>query len=161
MGKKIYYHDDFTYTVILDEKIIQQMLWFCKEKMPLETGGILVGKYSDEGTSAKITNISGPPKDSKHGKSTFYRGVKGLTPWLSELWTTTGEYYLGEWHFHPHFFPVPSPIDHRQMKQISKDSRYHCPEPILFIIGGDPDGKWYTSCYVFHRNGSMITLKEE
>lgn len=79
----------------------------------------------------------------------FYRGVKNLAPWLSELWSSTREFYLGEWHFHPSSLPTPSRTDIEQMNHIANDPKYHCPEPILFIIGGNPNKKWYSSCHIF------------
>lgn len=161
MNKQVFYHDHFPYSVIFDKRILLQVLQLCKEKMPLETGGILIGRYSEDGTKANIQSISGPPKDSKHGRYSFYRGVKDLTSKLSDLWTSTGEFYLGEWHFHPNSRPVPSPTDIKQMKKIAKDSKYHCPEPILFIIGGDPNNHWNSSCHVFLKGNSIIKLIED
>jgi len=161
MDKRIFYHNLLGYNVIFEENIINQMLELCREKMPLETGGILVGEYLENGTKASITIISGPPNDSKHGRRTFYRGINDLSNWLKELWKTKRKFYLGEWHFHPNSWPNPSHTDINQMKQISIDVRYRCPEPILFIIGGDPHGKWYASCHVFPRNKTLISLTDD
>lgn len=161
MNKKVFYHDSLPYCVTFEESSIQQMLQLCQEKKPLETGGILIGLYSEDRTTANIRNISGPPQGSRHGRRSFYRGAKNLASWLSELWTSTGEFYLGEWHFHPASWPIPSPTDIEQMKCIAKDAKYHCPEPILFIVGGDPDKQWYSSCHIFPNGNSILKLNED
>lgn len=157
MTKRIYNSNDYAYNVILDSRQLEKMLNFCKEKMPFETGGIIVGNYTEDGNYARITDISGPPKDSKHSKRNFYRGIADLTTWLSELWDK-GEYYLGEWHFHPNSYPIPSIIDINQMKKISLDLRYHCPEPILLIVGGNPNYRWDISCHIFLKGKLIITM---
>lgn len=161
MNKKVFYHNSFSYCVTFEDKSIQQILRLCEEKKPLETGGILIGSYSEDGTTANVRNISGPPQDSKHGRRYFYRGVSNLASWLSELWTSTGEFYLGEWHYHPDSWPTPSPTDIKQMKRIATDPKYHCPEPILFIVGGDTNRQWYSSCHIFIHGKTMIKLTED
>ncbi|MEC2346028.1 Mov34/MPN/PAD-1 family protein [Paenibacillus barengoltzii] len=137
-----------------------EMLELCKEKMPLETGGILIGKYSEDGTKAIVRKNTGPPQDSKHGSHSFYRGIKDLALLLSNLWSSTGEFYLGEWHFHPNSWPIPSLTDKKQMKMIANDTRYHCPEPILYIIGGNPFAQWNSSCHVFLERESIKLIED-
>ncbi|MFX3637334.1 MAG: Mov34/MPN/PAD-1 family protein [Candidatus Pristimantibacillus sp.] len=160
MKKIIYCHENSVYKVVFESRFIQQILQYCQKKMPLETGGILVGKYTEDGCSAEITFITGPPSDSKHTRQSFYRGTKELNLWLTDSWSK-GEYYLGEWHFHPNSSSNPSYVDKRQMKLISTDSNYNCPEPILLIIGGDPKKIWTSSCFVFPRKKSIIMLNDE
>jgi hypothetical protein len=65
---------------------------------------------------------------------------------------------LGEWHFHPYATPSASADDERQMLTIADDPRYHCPEPILLIMGGDPSGAWTMAAYVFTRSGGRLRL---
>ncbi|WP_018753656.1 Mov34/MPN/PAD-1 family protein [Paenibacillus sanguinis] len=160
MNNKIYYHDDIKYTVVVNSEIIEQMLGFCRDKMPFETGGILIGKYSEDGYSAFINYITGPPKDSQHRTHEFFRGTHKLKALLSDLWKE-GQYYLGEWHFHPNSLPSPSFIDRKQMREIAANSKYNCPEPILFILGGDPNAEWQTSCSIFPNKKFWIMLGED
>ncbi|MFF2911147.1 Mov34/MPN/PAD-1 family protein [Paenibacillus sp. NPDC057934] len=160
MTDKIYYHNDFAYTVLLENELINQMLNFCRAKMPLETGGILVGEYSKNALSARIMYISGPPQDSKHRTHEFYRGTHNLESLLSDFWEK-GLFYLGEWHFHPKASPNPSLVDRKQMRKISNGNNYNCPEPILLILGGDPNEKWHISCSIFSNKHGWIELMED
>lgn len=120
--------------VILEKEHVDTMGKFVRASGINETGGIILGHYTDA-TTAIITKIVGPPSDSKSGRFWFIRGVKGLASLLVKAWEVN-EYYLGEWHYHPNGTITPSQQDLRQMKKISQSNRYNCPEPIMIIIAG-------------------------
>lgn len=108
----------------------------CDESNPNETGGIIIGKYSDDRLTAYISEISNPPDDSVKKKTFFKRGIRGLQKRLDTLWKDS-YYYLGEWHYHPDSLPTPSSSDIKQMISFSQNKKLNCPEPILIIIGGN------------------------
>ncbi|MBE6847568.1 MAG: hypothetical protein E7503_05505 [Ruminococcus sp.] len=110
--------------------------YLCDESNPYETGGIIIGKYSDDGLTAHISEISNSPADSVKKKAFFKRGIKGLQKRLDTLWKDN-YYYLGEWHYHPNSMPTPSSSDIKQMISLSQNKKLNCPEPILIIIGGN------------------------
>ncbi len=130
----------------------------CNKANGYETGGILTGCYTIQHGCANVTAISGAPTDSQKAKTWYYRGVVGLQPWLNYLWYHKQEYYLGEWHYHPFSEPNLSINDIQQMKQISEEKRYNCPEPILIIIGGDPNSKWFVRAFVFPQKNDSEEL---
>jgi integrative and conjugative element protein (TIGR02256 family) len=132
----IYRSENNQYNFLLSKDCLNKILKYIKKAERHETGGILIGAYSEDHSMAMLKKITGPPSDSKHGFTWFERGLKGLQKLLNSLWGL-GEYYLGEWHFHPQAPPNPSLQDVSQMKAISKSKSYGCPEPILLIIGGD------------------------
>ncbi|MBY5660410.1 Mov34/MPN/PAD-1 family protein [Rhizobium leguminosarum] len=121
-----------------------------------ETGGILIGRYEDEGNVAVITTATERPGDSKAGRAWFQRGISGLTTKLRGRWKH-GEYYLGEWHSHPGSAPDPSTNDIREMRSISIDTSYRCPKPIL-VIAGTPGQHMRISVSVME-NGGLIRLR--
>lgn len=126
----------------------------CRESDPLETGGILIGRYSDDCNTAIILEATPPPPDSERGHSSFVRGVTGLTELLNERWQDQDRsYYLGEWHFHPSTVVEPSPEDFAQMLAISRARDYQCKEPILLIIGKEK--------YEGHLNFRVFVLSAE
>lgn len=142
----------------LESKFVRRILWFCKRAGNAETGGIFVGTYNAEHDMASVTNLSGPPADSQSTTYTFYRGVAGLQEWIDKHWRSEKHHYLGEWHYHPYSDPTPSPTDVRQLKDIASSPSYHCPEPILLILGGDPHSTWITRVYVFPKKGKRREL---
>lgn len=119
-----------------------------------ETGGILIGKYSPDLRTAFVTRVQGPPPDSRAGSTWFVRGVRGLQRVLSRYWAR-GEYYLGEWHYHPGA-PNPSPEDLQQMMAIAGSVAYCCPEPLLCIVGSRGELRWF----VAPRGGAGIELHD-
>ncbi len=98
-----------------------------------ETGGILIGKYSDDLSTAVILSASGPGPQSLFGLSSFTRRGIGLQSELDREFEI-GRYYLGEWHCHPGANHTPSLQDISQMQVISRSSSYSCPEPILIVF---------------------------
>jgi integrative and conjugative element protein (TIGR02256 family) len=102
---------------------------------PNETGGILIGHYTEDLRIAVVIEARPRASDSKAGPTWFIRGRKGLTQVLRESWQS-GEYYLGEWHSHPNGLASPSATDDSQLLNIARAPAYKCPEPILVVAGG-------------------------
>lgn len=134
----IYSSADKNFTVSISKNLVEKIRVTIKSANGMETGGILIGQYSPDQSTAIVNHITGPPKDSKAGPTWFVRGINGLEALLKKFWTKN-EYYLGEWHYHPNASASPSMQDIRQMKEISRSPHYQCPEPVLLIIGGDYD----------------------
>jgi len=133
------------------------MLIACKDAGTHETGGIIVGYYNENLDCAIVIDVSLPPLDSKFGRFLFYRGVNRLQSWLETLWKRK-EYYLGEWHFHPFASAKPSLKDKIQMEKIAKSKKYGCPEPVLLVLGGDPQKNWIINAYICDKGKSFIEL---
>lgn len=101
-----------------------------------ETGGILVGRYGDDLRTAYVEQVEEMPSDSAATSTRFVRGTRGLRALLQSLWTAPQRsYYLGEWHHHPSPSTTPSGPDLAQMRSIALAPNYHCPEPVLVILG--------------------------
>lgn len=137
---------------------LSRILTLCRRAGGTETGGILLGRYSTALDCAIVTSASSAPPDSRSGRTWFQRGVRGLQRLLDRVWREEHRYYLGEWHFHPSALPEPSPVDIAQMLEIAATAEYHCPEPVLLIIGGDPHAEWWAKAVVFIRGGGQIDL---
>ena len=151
--------EDLKYGLRIPSQVLQKMLNLFQEDNGTETGGIMVGYYTRRHACAIVIDCSGPPKDSKRGKSFFHRGIQGLQKWINKLWKLEQRrYYLGEWHFHPFSNPSPSNTDMKQMKLNAEDKSYSCPEPILFIIGGDPNTNCDYRAFVYVKGKGKIEL---
>jgi integrative and conjugative element protein (TIGR02256 family) len=149
---------DRKFGLILQEMHVSLLLALCAQSKPHETGGILAGFYTTAHDCAVVTAVSRAPSDSRHGKTHFFRGVRGLQRWIDYLWRRKHHYYLGEWHFHPGGPPRPSFTDTEQMKKFAASSDYQCPEPILVIIGGTPPETWTVGTYVFQMDQGVVEL---
>ena len=155
-----FWSSDRRFGLQLPPEELEKILHECKGSADHETGGILVGYYTEAHDSARVTVVTTAPTDSKKGRTWLLRGTRGLTSVLKELWLKKREYYLGEWHFHPYASPTPSSTDIAQMHEIAISSSYACPEPTMLIIGGDPSGLWNARAFVFPK-GEMIEMQEE
>ncbi len=143
-----------TFTINLEYNAYEQMLQYCVKSNPNETGGILIGNYSTNQGIANIIQTPPPPLNSKHAKYNFSRGTKGLKETLDIAWKN-GQYYLGEWHYHPNAPADPSYTDIKQMITFSNDKKLKCPEPILLIIGGNLNN-WKISISIFSNKERTI-----
>lgn len=124
------------YALRLTSESWQQIDRECRSSGMAETGGILVGHYTEYESTAVVTEALPPPKDSTRSRSWFRRGVAGLRGLLAKRWERElRTYYIGEWHYHPTTIVEPSGDDLKQMYAINADPRYHCREPIMIIVG--------------------------
>lgn len=127
---------------------VREILRLCKQAGTHETGGVLIGHYTDGLDCAVVTRVSGPEEDSRAGATWFERGTKKLRALLEQYWRRGRGYYLGEWHFHPGAAPTPSGPDVGSMRRIALDPGTQCREPVLLIMGGCP-ARWAASAHVF------------
>jgi len=132
---------DAAVAVSIDESAIAAIVATCQGAGGRETGGVLVGRYSELLDQALISEATPPPADSSRFPAAFVRGIKGLSALLKLRWRRH-QHYVGEWHFHPGGSPLPSPQDLRQMRVFAAAPEHHCPRPILVVLGGDPSGTW-------------------
>jgi len=152
--------EDGRFGLTVPERALADLRRFCEAAQAVETGGILVGFYTPSGDSAVVTRVTGPPMDSKAGSTWFQRGTDAVNEQLVGFWGK-GEFYLGEWHFHPDGAPpVPSDQDCKQLQEIAASKQYHCPEPILAVASLLTKGDLSLAAFVFPRRRTRMALSE-
>lgn len=155
-----FWSPDGRFGVSLGRRHVERISRFCQEAGSRETGGVLIGRYVGDHSCARVAEVTGPPIDSRAGRTSFYRGVRGLQERLLVLWREARGFYLGEWHYHPGGSPTPSWTDRRQLQRIAGLRSYSCPEPILLIVGQDGGGAHVMRVFVFRRTESPVELSE-
>lgn len=153
----IFSEETNSFKIQLSDKLKRKIFRICQKSYPNESGGILIGKYSSDLKTAIIYSITDAPSDSKMGKTWFKRGVNGLQELLNRKWVKSQQFYLGEWHFHPNGTPIPSQTDIQEMRKISKNHNYNCPEPIL-LIASNYNEHWELGEYIFYPNKSYTRI---
>ncbi|NOJ39064.1 Mov34/MPN/PAD-1 family protein [Bradyrhizobium australiense] len=96
-----------------------------------ETGGILVGRYSDVTNAFHVVGTMPAPPDSRFSRDEFVLGTEGLKPMLQDLIEGSGGalYALGTWH--NHLFPSgPSGRDVKTAAKLSISQYF----PLLMLI---------------------------
>ena len=146
VSKLLFLNSDFKLNINLPDELFKKMTYICNQSYPNETGGIIIGQYSEDFLTANISEITSPTIDTVKRRFSLKRGINGLKEKLDALWENNN-YYLGEWHYHPNASATPSKTDINQMIALSKYEKLNCPEPILIIIGGNKTN-WTKCAYV-------------
>lgn len=91
------------WTVLTDEYTIYRLQAFRHEKLPNETGGVLIGSFDLERKMIYLVDILPSPPDSEEWPTLYIRGSKGLKDRIEEIsQRSLGMLgYIGEWHTHP------------------------------------------------------------
>jgi hypothetical protein len=133
----------------------------CSRSGAFETGGILIGHYMNDNSTAVITEALPPPTDSSRSTNWFHRGVVGLRELLAKRWTREFRtFYIGEWHYHPARIVQPSGDDLAQMYAINTDPLYFCREPVMLVVGQAVNGaERPVRAFVFPRGEPVIELE--
>lgn len=161
VDKLEFWTEDARFGLQIPASLVESILTHCRDAGEIETGGILIGKYTGRQDCAVVDQVTGPPEDSEATRTRFRRGTANLQRLLDRLWRRERRYYLGEWHFHPGAAPDPSGVDHRQLRSIARDPGYSCPEPILLIIGGNPSSDWAAAAFVFPEGDQPTRMQDE
>lgn len=119
--------------LIVDTDIIEKIKEVGINKYPNEFGGFLLGKYSKDLSTLFITRFLLPIKYKGHPMS-FERSTDGLTKLLHEIFVTTKEYYVGEWHTHPNSSTSYSSTDLHAMRTIAEHESVNIKNPVLLIL---------------------------
>lgn len=126
------------------------MLGLARRHAPNETGGILVGRRTDDAVTVLAvsdagTNAVSEPtrfeRDGAHSQAFLEQTVAELGP---------GVDYVGEWHSHPDGDPSPSPRDTQSFIEIAADPNYLTTAPVLVIVAPDASGqgaRWSASVF--------------
>jgi len=145
------------YLLEINNSILNKIEDECIRANSVETGGILIGNYSDDLKTAFISDATKQPVDSSFGSTWFFRGVVGLKRILLKKWHNDERaYYIGEWHYHPAFNTKPSKTDISQMKKISNSVEYQCKEPILLIVARNSQLCLSMRIFIFPRNHDPV-----
>lgn len=137
-------------SIVLTADALSNICIYISECAHVETGGILIGEYSTDLTTAYIDIATGPGSYSKHAIRSFIRRQGELQEILDDA-VDAGLYYLGEWHCHPNDDCKPSRRDLSQLLKIAHSKKYGCPEPILIIISEQYPRK-HLSAHIANQN---------
>lgn len=89
--------------IITDDYLLDKIHNARLNKLPNETGGILIGYHDMESKMIYVVDTILSPKDSHEYPTAYYRGIEGIATELDRIYQVTDGnlYYIGEWHSHP------------------------------------------------------------
>ena len=103
----------------------------------VETGGHIFGERNDAALVIWVSEVSGPPPDSKASPNGFVCGIEGVAEASKDKSRSSGgsTKFVGMWHTHPKGSPKPSDTDYRSMRDIVDSPALSCPRSLLLVIG--------------------------
>lgn len=108
-----------------------------KEKLPNETGGVLIGSYDFAHNICYIVDAIDSPSDSKEYPDAYIRGSNGLYEKVCKIENITigNLTYIGEWHSHPTDSTFPSADDMKLLQSIADYTFSQSSPGCMMIVG--------------------------
>ena len=161
MNNRVFWSLDGKLDVQVMKMALTSMFANCERSARRETGGILIGRYGNSGTTVTVLEALSPPVDSVSTESSFQRGTSGLAEELESRWETSGSHYVGEWHFHPLGNGTPSHRDQCQMIDFARDPGMQCSSPVLIVAYPSIGDAYQVRVLVFSKGGYSLALDLE
>ena len=140
-------HEVGDWTIITDDGLIAKLNKLRQEKLPNETGGVLLGSFDLERKVLYIVDTVPSPPDSKEWPILYIRGCKGLIDSVKKVGEKTNGMveYIGEWHSHPPGSNVAASDDDIKVFSWLSTVMDRDGLPALMMIVGDSSK---VSCYI-------------
>lgn len=119
-----------------------------------ETGGLLFGHFDETLGIAWITNVSGPPQDSKFSAEYFICGTAGIEDLCNNYKERTHGIvqYVGTWHSHPISPADPSAMDYKAIETIFATTHGNSSPQLMIIVGHAAEQQPQIGAYMFKRH---------
>lgn len=127
-------------TVWLGHPILRALGQEAEAKIPNETGGILMGYWSEDSDTVVVTDWIGPGPRAEHTPDRFAPDYDFQDAEVARIYSEThgAVTYLGDWHSHPSTSPSLSRKDRKTLSDIATDPDSRAPRAIMAILGCNP-----------------------
>lgn len=128
------------WTLYMDAWLLDRLAGLRVEKLPNETGGVLVGAFDLERRIAYVVDTVPSPPDSQEWPVLYIRGCEGLPNRVREIMdVTAGQlHYIGEWHSHPDGYGCcPSNDDLQVFTWLTEHMEADGLPALMMIVGDD------------------------
>lgn len=118
------------------------MLYEAFERIPMETGGILLGRRQSS-SLAVIHEAIGPGPGALHARTAFDPDQVWQEEQVADAWQRhDGRIdYLGDWHTHPRGRASLSQEDKSCMKLIRDSDEARAPQPLMLVLAVNDQGR--------------------
>ena len=143
----VIHHRTQSWTVVTDEGLMEKLSTLREDRLPNETGGVLLGSFDLARMILYIVDALPSPPDSEEWPTLYIRGRKGLCQAVESLEEKTHGMleYIGEWHSHPQGTRTAASCDDLMVFAWLTELMQADGLPAVMMIVGDYDR---TSCYV-------------
>ncbi len=151
--------------VWISKETLAAMFSFCKQSLPNETGGVIIGYWEKQYEEAVVIQITGPGLKANHQLHSFIPDNKYQEAEIAKYYQNSGRLhtYMGDWLTHPYGNVSLSNTDRRTLRRIAKYKDARLPIPLMAIIGGSSNSILKVWCYqptCFGNFGIRIKTKE-
>lgn len=126
------------WTVYISSPLLEKIKKHRTERLPNETGGILLGGVDKFYKKIYLTDTILSPNDSIEKPTLYIRGIEGVPETLKNFSKKTNDsiYYLGEWHSHPDGCSVNmSCDDKKQFQELLSEGLFRGEPSLMLILG--------------------------
>lgn len=130
------------------EDVMQELWKMRRERLPMETGGILLGLFDSQRKIAHLVAALPAPPDSEECRDSFLRGHQGLHDAVKKAEALSGGTvsYLGEWHSHPDGFDATrSARDYQSFSYLKEWRDADGLPPVMLILADKDDCAWFVN----------------
>ncbi len=133
------------WTLYCDRWFLDKIFQARTERLPNETGGVLVGSFDMQRKIIYVMDTVLSPPDSKEWPTVYIRGCKGLKSKIDKIKETTLGMldYVGEWHSHPVGCSTEPGDDDCKAFSWLVDTMDVYGIPALMLIAGEQRHSWY------------------
>lgn len=127
-----------SWAVCWDQGLQEKLSDMRRQRLPNETGGVLLGYLDQKTRSIHLVDALPAPADSTESASEFLRGTNGLQGILDECQRRTANIvrYVGEWHSHPPDISTnPSCVDIELLAFLAEQMSAEGLPAVMGIIG--------------------------
>lgn len=152
-------------TLIVPRDTTEQLVAALRRAGNREIGGVLMAEH----ISTNRFILRDVTIQRRGTISSFIRKIEEALSGLKKFFVKTGNCYtqfnyIGEWHSHPSFSPIPSIKDHESMHDIITDPLVGANFIVLIIVKLNPSGKLIGTVHTYLPNGlveeSTLVIEE-
>lgn len=144
----------------MPRKVLQQVREEAHRALPNETGGILMGYWADPYTELVVTDAVGPGPNAIHYQKSFTPDARYQEAEVARIYHASRRIstYLGDWHTHPFGSGYLSRHDKKTLHKIAKYSDARCDNPVMAIISGSADDRWFITIWKYERRSRVARV---
>lgn len=120
--------------------------------LPFETGGVLLGYWSEDRSEVAITDVTGPGPRASHSKTEFIPDDEYQDRLIDEIYARSGRRhrYLGDWHTHPFGEESLSYKDRRTLQRIAGSEGKGVLDPLMAVLASNHEA-WRLCVWRYQR----------
>ncbi len=135
-----------------------EMFTMAAQEAPRETGGVLMGYWTSDGSDVVVTHVVGPGAAALHTTTLFVPDHDAHLRQIERIYLQSGRVstYLGDWHAHPAGGSLLSATDRRTLRRIASTPSARADCPLMGIVARDEEGDWHLAVWILGQRRHLL-----